>query len=198
MIDYTIPSDNQFDALLLNARKKWLRLICFGYIMFLVLFLPAIISHKSFDNVCSVVWISIFYVYLILKCIYMIFFEIKNNKKDLHCYINFCEYVLFFTGVVLIFTVDHKKENSLESLIFVIVLIWSLPAIIFVLLLIIAMAFECCGYNIRLKDLFLNIFEFEIVILQYIVVQVIVHGSQHGYEPLPDKLSPEHKSLNEA
>jgi hypothetical protein len=173
-------NNNRSNDLLLNARKKWIPLICFGYMMTFLLLAPAIITNNKFENIVSVVWISLFYTYVLLKCIHMIFFEIKEKSIDIRRYINFCEYVLFVTGVIIIFTFDHTGPKTIESLIFVTILMWGLFVCIFLLLLFCAIIYGCCGHNIHLKDFVLNIFEYEIVILQYIVLLMIMYSTSSG------------------
>lgn len=179
LMDYSgMLDDNRANDLLLNLRKKWLRLIFFGYTMLFIILLPPIIAHNSFANIISVAWISMFYTYLFLKCAHMIIFEIKDEKLDLRRYINICEYVLFFAGVVICISNSHTDRKAIEDLIYVIVLMWGLHVCFFVLLLIIATIYECCNYNVYLKDFALNIFEYEIPVLQYVVLSMIMYASK--------------------
>lgn len=155
-----------------DIRKKGLIWIYFGYgTLAIWLLVSTIQNFFNFENVYSIVWLTALSTYLVVKTIYLLGGEMNDKFNWFNEYINLCEYILFVIGNILFFILyNDTKPGSIESYLTSITLVVDVFTCCTLLLMFIALIYECRGYNIKIKSLLIDIFSFEISVISFVIL----------------------------
>lgn len=176
-----------------DTRQKgllWMYL-SYGSIGFTLVIMIA--QNYSTENIFSTVWTISFCAYLLIKSAYTMLGEIRGKLIWLLETANLCEYILFVAGNVIIRNMNYSEAGTIEKINWGLICILDIHACLTLLLIFIAAIYEYCGYNIRLKKLFFDIFHFEIPVLHYVVLAVILKSS--SYQTITQSLIPTYESM---
>lgn len=178
--------------------KTWQGWIYCFYVILWFTMLIFLTQNFNFKNIISVIYAISLCIYLFIKSFYTLGGEPQEKCIWFLKYINACEYMLFIIANLFIFTVDHDK--SIEKVIWFITVIVDVDVAVTILIILCAMIHEYRGYNIRLKHLFFDILNFEILVLQFVILTAMIQSTKTSLldstsiSTLTDDLLPMHET----